>query len=73
MPSTYAEREMNSHQRGGFITLMLWQGSRLSNSDVARLCGMTRRNAAYMMDALSLTFPLVKNEGKWEWMAKDND
>lgn len=73
MPATADVREKNSHQRGGYITLMLWQGSKLSNSDVARLCRMTRRNATYMMDALAAEFPLVKIDGKWQWMAKDDD
>lgn len=65
-------KEWNAHQRGGFVTLMLWQGSKLSNTDVARLCGMTRRGAAYMMDTLATSFPIDQTEGKWHWIAKDD-
>ena len=37
--------------------LALWRGSRLSNRDVARLTGMTRRGANYMMETLFALFP----------------
>lgn len=64
--------EWNSHQRGGWAILWLWQGSKLSNRDVARLTGMTRYGAQKMMETLSQSFPIVKIDGKWEWMEKDH-
>jgi len=63
---------MNAHQRAALMALFLWQGSRLTNADVARLCGMTRRGAAYMMETLSASLPIRQSEGKWHWMAKDD-
>lgn len=63
--------DWNAHQRGAWVILALWQGSRLSNRDVARLTGMTRRGANYMMETLSALFPLVVEDGKWVWMAKN--
>jgi hypothetical protein len=66
-----SRHEWNAHQRGGFVTLMLWQGAKLSNVDVARLCGMTRRGAAYMMETLSAALPIVFVEGCWQWMSRE--
>jgi hypothetical protein len=61
--------DWNAHIRGGFIVLMLWQGSRLSDTDVGRLCGISRRGAAKMMVNLESWFPLVKcADGKWQWL-----
>lgn len=64
-------REWNAHQRGAWVILWLWQGSRLSNRDVARLTGMTRWGAQKMMDTLAGAFPIVFSDGKWSWMSKD--
>jgi hypothetical protein len=68
-----SRHDWNSHQRGGFITLMLWQGSKLSNKDIARLTGTTRRAAQYMMEALSGALPIVFDyeHGVWRWMEID--
>lgn len=65
--------DWNAHQRGGWVALWLWQGSRLSDTDIARLCGMTRQGAAKMMDAIEAAFPVIKVDGKWEWMNKNKD
>lgn len=71
LPAHDNRREFNSHQRGGWVILWLWQGSRLSNKDVARLMGMTRWGAQKMMETLAAAFPIVFSDGKWEWMSKD--
>lgn len=65
-------RDWNSHQRGGWVVLWLWQGSRLSDQDIARLCRMTRQGAIKMMVALEAAFPVVKVDGKWQWLSKDD-
>jgi hypothetical protein len=63
--------EWGAHARGGWVVLFLWQGSRLSNVEVARLTGVTRRGAQKMMDGLSLHFPIIQVEGRWQWMSRD--
>lgn len=65
-------QEWNAHQRGGFITLMLWQGAKLSSKEVARLCVMSRQGAEKMMDILSAALPIVSVDGKWQWMVRDD-
>lgn len=65
-------QDWSSQQRAAWITLFLFKGSRLSNPDVARLCGMKRRGAQSMMETLSATLPIVQDEGgRWMWMQKD--
>lgn len=66
-------RDWNAHARGGWVILFLWQGSRLSNSDVARLTGITRRGAQSMMEGLSAFFPILQDDSKkWYWTNKDS-
>jgi hypothetical protein len=60
--------DWNAHQRAGWVTLWLWQGSRLSDSDIARLCGMSRQGALKMMVILEAALPIVKVSGKWQWI-----
>ncbi len=60
--------DWNSHQRAGWVTLWLWQGSKLSDSDIARLCGMSRQGAVKMMTILEAALPIVKADSKWQWM-----
>lgn len=64
-------REWGAHSRGGWVTLWLWQGSRLSNRDVARLTGMTPQGAGHMMRVLSAALPIVHIDGVWVWMEKE--
>lgn len=75
MPSVPHERrrEWGAHTRGGWVILFLWQGSKFSNKEIARLTGLTRRGAQKMMDGLVLHFPIVLVEGKWQWMSKDDE
>jgi hypothetical protein len=63
--------EWGAHARGGMVTLMLWQGAKLSNKDIGRMCGITRYGAQKMMENLSLWFPLVFEDGFWVWMARE--
>ena len=65
-------QDWNAHQRGGFITLMLWQGAKLSSKDVARLCAMSRQGAEKMMAILSAALPIVMHDSLWQWMSKDD-
>ena len=66
-----SRQDWNAHQRGGFITLMLWQGAKLSSKEVARLCVMSRQGAEKMMVILSAALPIDIQDGKWQWMVKD--
>lgn len=68
LPPHDNRREFNSHQRAAWITLFLWQGSRLSNKDIARLVNITTQGAGKMMAILSATLPIVFEDGKWQWM-----
>lgn len=61
----------NSHIRAGWVVLWLWQGSKLSTRDIARLTGIGRRAAHYMMVNLSAAFPIVFADGQWQWMERD--
>jgi len=64
-------RDLNAHQRGGFVVLWLWQGARLSNKDIARLCCMTTQGAGKMMATLSAALPIVHQNGQWQWMERE--
>lgn len=64
-------QDWNSHIRGGWVILWLWQGSKLSTRDIARLTGITKQGAQWMMDVLSDEFPIICFEGKWQWMEKE--
>ena len=64
-------RDWNAHQRAAWITLWLWQGSRLTTRDVARLCRMTTQGAGKMMTILSASLPIVQVDGRWQWMSKE--
>jgi hypothetical protein len=66
-----SRHEWNAHQRGGWVTLWLWQGSRLSTRDVARLCGMTTQGAGKMMEILEQGLPITRVDGLWVWMEKE--
>lgn len=63
--------DWNAHQRGGWVTLWLWQGSRLSTRDIARLTGMTPQGAGKMMTILSAALPIIHSDGVWVWMEKE--
>ena len=65
--------DWNAHIRGGSVILWLWQGSKLSTRDIARLTGITRRGAHDMMEILSCAFPIVIVGGKWQWMDRDEN
>lgn len=64
-------REWNSHQRGGWIVLFLWQGSRFTTQEVADLCGMTKQGAQKMMTILEASFPITLVDSKWQWFHKE--
>lgn len=66
-----SDREvLTSWARGGMVVLYLQQGSRLTTREIAQLTSITRRGAQYMMDALTLVFPIVFEQGKWRWMTE---
>jgi hypothetical protein len=63
-------REWTPIRRRGWVLLWLWQGSKLSERDVARMTELTKQGANQMMLDLAADFPLVKIDGKWQWMEK---
>jgi hypothetical protein len=63
-------REYNAHQKAGLITLLLMGGSRITTDGIARITGLTWDGAEYMMNMLSAVIPIVKIDGKWQWMDK---
>lgn len=64
-------REWNAYAKGGWIVLFLWQGSKFTTGEVARLTRTTDRNARRLMSSLSADFPIVNVEGKWQWMERN--
>ena len=62
----------NAHVRGGWVMLWLWQGSRLTTRDVARLTGISIPAAHRMMVILSAAFPITRAEGLWQWIEREN-
>lgn len=72
VPQNDRRREWGATTRGGWIILFLWQGSRFSTKEVAKLTGLTRRGAQRMMNVLELDFPIRQIEGKWQWVLKDD-
>lgn len=73
MKSRTTERDgWNAHVRGGWVTLWLWQGSRLSTRDVARLCGISIPAAHRMMVILCAHFPITREDALWQWIEREN-
>lgn len=60
--------EWNSHIRGGWIAVWLYQGSELSTGDIVRLTGMSKQGVEFMMDILSHGMPIVRRAGRWAWL-----
>jgi len=63
--------EWNAHQKGAWVCLWLWQGAKLSNRDVARLCNMTTQGSGKMMIILSAVLPIVHINGLWQWIERE--
>ena len=58
--------EMTSTERAVLITVRLVDGERLTNAQVAAICGYARRNSAYyLMMRLARVLPLVYCAGEW--------
>lgn len=64
--------DWNSHVRGGWVILWIWQGAKLSERDIARLCGISRQMAAKMMVILEANFQIAKIDGVWQWIDKNS-
>lgn len=64
--------EWNSHVRGGWVMLWLWQGSRLTTRDIARLTGISIPAAHRMMVILCSHFPITRDGGEWQWIEREN-
>ena len=64
-------REWNAHVKGGWVALFLWQGSRLTTLEIARLCGMTKQGAQKMMVNMEADMQITLVDGKWQWISKD--
>lgn len=64
------EREWNSHLRGAWISVWLFQGSKLSTADIVRLTGMSKQGVEFMMEILAGGMPIDRVNGKWTWLHK---
>lgn len=72
MPTAHERRhEMNAHQRGAWCALWLWQGSKLSTRDIARLTGITPQGAHKMMTLLAGSLPITLENGLWQWIERE--
>lgn len=67
IPVDERRREWNSHIRGGWIAIWLYQGSKLSTGDIVRLTGMSKQGVEFMMEILSSDMPIVRRASKWQW------
>lgn len=65
------KREYNAHQKAGLITILLKGGSKMTTDGIAVITGMTWDGAEYMMNMLSGVLPILKIDGKWQWMNID--
>lgn len=61
-------KEFNAHQKASYITILLKEGNVLTTAGIARLCGTTWDGAEFMMQMISGVLPIVKIDGKWQWM-----
>ncbi len=61
-------RELNAHQKAGMITFLLIGGSEITTDGIANLTGLTWDGAEFMMNMLSGVLPILKVDGKWQWM-----
>lgn len=66
--SSLRDRELNAHQKASFIAILLKDGNILTTAGIARLTGTTWEGAEFMMDMISGVLPIVKTDGKWQWM-----
>lgn len=65
-------RDATAHQRAGQVAVWLYQGSRLTTSEIARLTGLTWDGADYMMRMLVLALPITKTGPKWHWISESD-
>ena len=58
--------EMTATERAAYVTWRLERGARLSNAQVAAMCGYTDRSSAYyLMMRLARVIPLTFSHGVW--------
>lgn len=60
--------EWNSHIRGGWIAIWLFQGSKLTTREIVTLTGMSKQGVEFMMEILSQGMPIVRVDGRWQWL-----
>lgn len=71
LPVADNRREWSTRARSAWVLLFLWNGSKLSNKEIAKLTGLTHRGTRYMMDDLASYFPIVSIDQRWQWMERD--
>lgn len=58
--------DLTAQERAGKIAWLLAQGERLTTNEIARLTGLTRGGAWYLMMRISRVVPVVCDErGEW--------
>lgn len=65
-------RDATAHQRAGKVTVWLFQGNKLTTVQIAAATGLSWDGADYMMTMLSLALPIVKVDGKWQWVSESD-
>ena len=68
LPPDDNRRDLNAHQKAGMITFLLIGGSEITTDGIANLTGLTWEGAEFMMNMLSGVLPILKVDGKWQWM-----
>lgn len=59
--------DLTAQQRAALITVRLMRGDRLTNAEVARICGYRERHSAYyLMMRLARVLPLTFQEDVWK-------
>jgi hypothetical protein len=60
--------EWNSHVRGAYIAVWLFQGSKLSTAEIVKLTGLSKQGVEFMMEILGAYMPIERVAGKWQWL-----
>lgn len=61
------KNEWNSHIRGGMVALWLFDGHKFTTKEIMRRTGLSKQGVESMMATMSLAFPVVRINGKWQW------
>lgn len=63
--------EWNSHVRGAYIAVWLYDGHKLSTRDIMRKTGLSKQGVEFMLDILSGYMPIVRINRRWQWVRSE--